>query len=542
MRPTKMHQGSMTRRSSAVAGAVALAIAAVALFAPVRADAQVAPTTDLGITLVSPSHTIEAGGTVLVPLRGAHLGGAIPTDGVMRVVVPAGVEVVTGWVGWWRRPCTITAQAATCTLSTSPAGWVGEVELRVDHGGFYPLTVSIESPGSTDTDPTNNQATLNLRVSSPETADLILHGSVTPPTVAVGDQVVQHLDTYNTAGTTATDVEIRTSVPEGFTLVSAKVGWFARPCTVTGRDVTCRISSLAVGANNFAVVTLTADQAGTSTITATVDAANPDEDLTRNTVTSDVTVLPTATTDLRIEATPPTSTGEIGSTFSIWVTSRHLSGVWPSDTTLTFDVPPGLEIVNALAGTYSRPCTVAGRTITCQPGGPPVNWFAFAELRAIAPGAHVVTTTVSTATATDTNPTNNTASAAIGISSPATADLSVDQLIVTPVSTGAQVPQRIVARNAGPATATSVVLTTTVPEGFTLVSAVVGYFGRPCTVAGDVVTCTIASIPAGASNAATITLLAEGPGTFDLGANVSSAVTDPRPVDNQDSTQLVVTA
>ena len=35
------------------------------------------------------------------------------------------------------------------------------------------------------------------------------------------------------------------TVPDGLTLVSATVGFFARPCTVVGRDVTCRIASIA---------------------------------------------------------------------------------------------------------------------------------------------------------------------------------------------------------------------------------------------------------------------------------------------------------
>ena len=103
---------------------------------------------------------------------------------------------------------------------------------------------------------------------------------------------------------------------------------------------------------------------------------------------------------------------------------------------------------------------------------------------------------------------------------------SAPRLVVTKTTTatkivpGSQVPYTVAVQNTGAVTATSVVVTDTLPVGLTFVSS-----SPTCTAVGQVVTCNVGTIAAGATS--TINLVTAAANPFPTGAVVSGNVTNP---------------
>jgi uncharacterized repeat protein (TIGR01451 family) len=95
----------------------------------------------------------------------------------------------------------------------------------------------------------------------------------------------------------------------------------------------------------------------------------------------------------------------------------------------------------------------------------------------------------------------------------------------------------LVINNLGPSTATSVMLTDTLPSSATFINATMGS-GGTC-VQGSVVTCHVSSLGAGASVAATIVVTTPtSPGLITNTASIASTTPDLNPENN---TRVTVT-
>jgi uncharacterized repeat protein (TIGR01451 family) len=113
-------------------------------------------------------------------------------------------------------------------------------------------------------------------------------------------------------------------------------------------------------------------------------------------------------------------------------------------------------------------------------------------------------------------------------------DLSVTKTGPALVTEGNDVVYTVTATNNGPTTATGVAITDPVPAGSTFVSASAG-----CVHAAGVVTCTVGTLAAGASQAFTITVKAGSGSSLVNTATVAGAQADPNPANN---TATVTTA
>ena len=122
---------------------------------------------------------------------------------------------------------------------------------------------------------------------------------------------------------------------------------------------------------------------------------------------------------------------------------------------------------------------------------------------------------------------------------PGTANLGLERTVTpNPAGTGQEVTITDTVTNGGPAPATGVVLTETLPEGVDFVSATPSQ--GICTLNGRVVTCTLGTIPPGGSATARIVVRTRSTGEFTLTGSVTSAVPDLDPSNNQRTTQLRV--
>ena len=115
------------------------------------------------------------------------------------------------------------------------------------------------------------------------------------------------------------------------------------------------------------------------------------------------------------------------------------------------------------------------------------------------------------------------------------ADLSLLKSAQPVATVGEPITYTLAIANAGPGTATSVVLTDTLPAGVTFISASAG-----CSEAGGVVTCNLGNIASGDNTTVVIVIITNTPGTLENSAEVSSTVPDSNAVNNTDTATTVV--
>jgi uncharacterized repeat protein (TIGR01451 family)/fimbrial isopeptide formation D2 family protein len=473
------------------------------------------------------------------------------TPGTVRVSdgLPTGMTFVSAiGTGW---DCSSTANVVTCDLAAGIVSGhdVAPITLTVHiDQGAGPATLAniatVQGPLN-DPAPENNSDTDTLIVL--DDANVALTKTITSPTgtVRAGEDITYNLHVTNDGPSSADTLVVADPMPAGTTLVSATAdpadpGWTCAP----GPDVRCSRPTLAVGSSDITVV-LRVDSTvldGTSiTNTAQVDTS------TRGDVPGDnvgsATINVEAGADLRLVKTHegPATAGRT----VIFDLAVHNAGPSAAQHPLTVKdvLPAGLTFASGGAGWTCTPAevTAAGQSITCDlDGATPVDAGNDAKTLTIVaqvapdlkPGTVVNTADVHSAT-TDPDPGNNDATDAVDVN--AAVGLSVTKTHTGLVRIGHQLTFAFVVRNAGPSTASNVVLTDIAPIGLTPSSSHVSP-GWTCTGVGRQVTCRLArTLGVGATAPPLSLTYLVGTAAFprvDNRAGVTSDGTESNPADN----------
>jgi uncharacterized repeat protein (TIGR01451 family) len=222
-------------------------------------------------------------------------------------------------------------------------------------------------------------------------------------------------------------------------------------------------------------------------------------------------------------------------TYTIYVTNYG-----PSTATgvrLTDTLPPTATFVAASPSGY----TLNGNVLTfTNLGTLPLGASTTLSVvvRPLAVGS-ATNTVIVAATETDANVLDNAFVSVDVVASPAS-DLSLTVLDAPdPVTVGGNLTYTLIASNAGPATATSLKLTNTLPSGVTFVSASPADY----TINGSVITFpNLGDLGNGGTVTATIVVQPTIQGTITNNASVGSTTTDPLKVNNFASVKTIVQA
>ncbi len=226
-------------------------------------------------------------------------------------------------------------------------------------------------------------------------------------------------------------------------------------------------------------------------------------------------------TDLQLTLSPA-SVGPVlvGAPVTLTATVTNAGPENAAGVTATFTIPAGLTYVsNSCGATFSSP-TLTWSIGALSNGG---NANCTINLTAAAGGTHTVNGNA-TMTNADTVPANNTASSQVQVI--ANADLSLSITGPTSGIIGSNLNFTATVNNAGPANATGVVATFTIPAGFTYVSNSCG-----ATFSAPTLTWTIGSLANGGSVSCTITLTLNAP-NVTLSGSVTGNENDPTPANN----------
>lgn len=219
-------------------------------------------------------------------------------------------------------------------------------------------------------------------------------------------------------------------------------------------------------------------------------------------------------------------------TYTIAVTNHGPSAA--SGVILTNPLPAGVTFISANSTQGS--CTNSAGTVTCNLGSLAKDASATVTL-VVQPT--LVGTINNTATAraneSDANFANNSATATTSVNIP-TADLAVSLVDAPdPVFVGANITYSATVMNLGPAPASGVRLTNTLPPGVDFVGASSG-----CTDLGGVVVCDLPTLANGTSATILVVVSPRIEGTINDTVRVGSSVNDPLKANNTASVKTIV--
>jgi uncharacterized repeat protein (TIGR01451 family) len=265
-----------------------------------------------------------------------------------------------------------------------------------------------------------------------------------------------------------------------------------------------------------------------------------------------------AQADLAVTKSCPSSAAA-GSDVSFDVTIFNGGDADATTVQLTDPLPPGMTFVSANQNTgpafsCSTPSAGTNGTITCSiatlTSGSSADFTFVANIPPATPQGTTFTNVATASSPDDPNGENDSGAASVTVPIPQ-ADIGVQKVGPSTVAPDTDVPYSISVDNAGPDPALSFSLTDTLPGTMTFVSIAQNSgpafdcTSHPSVGSGGTVTCTIASLAAGAT--ATFTLTGHIPPgtasgtTFSNTATVSSKTDDENP-DNNSSLFLITVA
>jgi len=503
---------------------------------------------DLSVTNAGSPSPVTAGNNITYTQSVTNAGPAAAATVSFTDPVPANTTAIslTGPGGW---TCSAGTTPPSCTIASLPANTTANFTYVVKVNGTVAAGTTItetDSVSTTTTDPNsgNNSATVNTQVAG--SADLSITNPASPMPVQAGNNITYSQVVNNAGPSTATSVTVTEALPANTTVVSltGPAGWTCSVGTLTCTDPSLAPSTPAT--ISFVVAVNSGVAAGTSVNdTVNVGSAVADPSLTNNTATAADVVATATQADLVTtnSASPASLAAGSNVTYTQSVTNN---GPAATNTGMTFSqtTPPNtnFQSITAPAGwTCVKPSVGGTGTITCTDSGAlgvtaTANFTLVLQVNAGTPSGTNITETDS-ATAGNVVPslTTNSASATVLVANANSADMGIVKTASpNPVTEGTLLTYSLAVTNAGPASATNVTVTDTLPSVVTYLSS--STTQGSCSEAGGTVTCLLGTMANAGTATITILTMPGQPGVVSNTATVTADQTDPNP-NNNSSTQ-----
>ncbi|HVW66749.1 MAG TPA: DUF11 domain-containing protein [Candidatus Peribacteraceae bacterium] len=423
---------------------------------------------DLGITKTSNVTNATIGDSVTYTVRVTNLGPATSQNVYVNESLPNGLSNINVTVtqgsysnGVWTIGTLTNGQYATLTMSAS-----------VTAAGAITNTATVYA-STQDNNQGNNSASVTINSAS-NNADLAIMKTVNNSTPTVGGTVTYSVQVTNMGPATAQNVIAVDHLPAGVSFQSSN----ATQGSYDSQSGTWNIGTLPNGQIATLQITVTVNQAGTISNTATVSANNPDNNQGNN--SSTVTI----------------NGGALLGCIDIYKQTFNPQGNLITPTAqFSFQMDGGLTVQNDSTGHAHIDGVTAGtHTITEQI---PTGWFQ----RSVYPAGGIVTVVGGSncAQVTFQDQQNNPNSSSSSSSSSVTGnpDLSISKTGPTSVTRGNNAVYTVTVNNIGQGDAQNVVVTDPIQGGLVFNS---GASDGSCVLQnGNTVSCNLGTIMAGNS-------------------------------------------
>ena len=525
---------------------LSLAIVVVPLLLPLSERPVVAQTADVRISGLSHSPetvTLGDGQNISYFIGVINFGPSAATGVMLSDTLDPSFTFVSATVSPQAQgSCTQVSGTVTCDLTTLGVFSGASVTIVVTPTFAQPsiinaATITANEP---DPNPANNSATnaITVNVANADMRVTMSH-SPDPVTLGAGQNLTYFLNAANSGPSPATGVTLNDILDPTSTFVSATVSPPTQgSCTQSSGTVTCNLNPLGSFTNVSVTIVVTPTSAQTTIgNTATITANEPDPNPANNSVTNTVTVIP-ASADLRVTMTHSPEPVTLGQNLAYFITLNDFGPSTSTNVVLTDVLPAGLVFVSATPSQGS--CGQLSGTVTCNFGTVPSSASVTIMVTPVGTGTTTNTASVN-GSESDPNPANNAATNSVttvtGPPDPSDADL---RLTVSHSPDSATIGSTTFIQysafvfNGGPAVATAVTLTDTLPSNLTFAGfSVFPPTQGSCSSTGQTVTCNLNTFAVGAGASITIygRIVSAGPVVSNT-VSVSATQNDPNPGNN----------
>ncbi len=277
--------------------------------------------------------------------------------------------------------------------------------------GVLSSTATVSSE-QTDFDPSNNSATAISHVNAP-TADLALGLSGAPAATVVGGSLTYSLAVTNLGPSIATGVTVTNVLPVGVNILSATSSQGS--VAISGNTVVCSFGTLALGARATTTISVLPTAVGTFVATSTVYGNQPDPVAANNSASVSTLVGPSADVAVSIVDVPDPVVRFSPLTYRIVVTNAGPSPA--TSVSLNGSLPASVVVTSNYISQGSL--SIAGTALSANVGSL-LNGATATIVLVVTPtlnGTIQASVSVS-ATESDPNTANNSASASTFVSAP----------------------------------------------------------------------------------------------------------------------------
>lgn len=502
---------------------------------------------DLAIVKTDLTDPINAGNNQTYTMVVTNNGPDASAGVVVTDVLPAGLTFVSGDVGGNAGLVSEAAGTITATIGALANGATATVTVIVtvaaDAASPLSNTATVASTPNTDPNAADNTSTASTVVN--RVVDVQVTKTVTGTPIA-GQNFTYNVSVTNNGPGDARGVEVTDVLDADLTFVSLNAGTSGATSSQTGQTMTFTLGTLASGATaNFSFdVTLASDATGTLANTATVATTDTDSNAANNDDTINVATV--QQTDLILTKTVDLATAVPGQSQLVYtfVVSHDTGSVSDATNVVVTDVlPSGVsgQIITAATADGTNFDTGTGTatiTFNAIPAGQTRTFTITVDVDEDSTGSVVNPASVASTNDNDTSNNSSSATTALTPTFDVTLTKTVTDDTLAPTDTATYT---IAMTNAGPSTATNVVLTDVIPAGLTFVSGTVN--STAATSDGTTVTFPGVSIASGATVNATLvfTVDAASSGTITNTANVTADTGETSTANNSASDDITVT-
>ncbi len=487
------------------------------------------PSADLAVTKTDSPDPVAQGSELTYTVGVSNAGPSTATGITLTDTLPAGVTFNSATPT--QGSCSHTSGTVSCSLGNLANTANASVAIKVTPQSVATITNQANVVSLTgDPNTANNGASVTTTVNA--SANLSLTKSDAPDPVLVGQPLTYSLTTQNAGPSAAPAVQLTDTLPAEVTFNSATPSQGS--CSHSSGTVTCALGTIASGANATVSIQVTPQAQGSITNQASVTTTAIDPVLTNNSASATTLVNPVA--DLVVTKTDAPDPALVGQPLTYTVGVQNSGPSSAPTVSMTDTLPAGVTFNSAVPSQGS--CTHSAGTVTCPLGTIANSASASIQITVTPQSTGSITNQASASSSvSDPNSANSTASAATLVNPSANLSLTKTDS-PDPVLQGEELTYTLTASNAGPSSATSVVVTDTLPAGVTYNSGQASQ--GSCTNASGTVTCTLGTIASGANATVTIKVTPPSTGSITNQASVTSAVSDPSAANNTASASTLV--